>query len=76
MQMWLAAPKLVGKSKDILRFLVGRHPNTFNKAEIADAVQMSEGAGGFNNYMATLKKAGLIDKNEQGHFKASDALFP
>lgn len=74
-EMWLAAPKIVGKAKNILRLLVDRYPNTLTHAAIADHVGMVVGTGGFNNYLGVLKKAGLVKKTQEG-FTASDALFP
>lgn len=52
--------KLVGRSKLILQHLVARHPNGYTKEQVAILVGMAAGAGGFNNYLGTLRTAGLV----------------
>lgn len=71
-EMWCS--KLTGKAKDILRYLVEHPTESFSRDEIAAAVDMQPGSGGFNNYLSSLKNNGLIMKADHG-FTASNSLF-
>lgn len=74
-EMWMNAPKMVGKTKDILKLLTdGGTPVVFTKEEIAAAVSMDPNGGGFNNYMGVLRSAKLMIR-DGGGYRAADALF-
>ena len=72
LELWCA--KLTGKAKDMLRFVAAHPTEYFTRDEIAEAVGMQPGSGGFNNYLSSLKNNGLIMKVDHT-FKASDTLF-
>lgn len=55
--------KLVGKMKDMLSALNVR---VLSRDDLATAVGMAPGSGGFNNYLGALKTAGLIDGSSHG----------
>lgn len=74
-EMWLAAPKITGKAKAILRLLVKSYPQTMSRDVLAAAVDMEPKGGGFANYLGTLSSANLIERTSDG-IRASDHLFP
>jgi len=72
MNLWNS--KFSGKTKDMLRELVGRHPDWLSKEELGEVVGISPSSGTFNTYLSSLRSNGLID-SEKGQVRASDNLF-
>lgn len=72
----LWSSQLVGKSRDILRYLHDNYPKAYSRKTIGGVVNMSSEAGGFSNYMRDMKKAGLISTDRGGQWSAADDLFP
>ncbi len=64
--------KLTGRAKDMLR-LLSRSRRPLTKEEIAREVGMEVSAGGFNNYLGTLRSNGLVQKT-RGGFEAASSL--
>lgn len=64
--------KLTGRARDMLR-LLSRARQPLTKEQIAHEVGMEVSAGGFNNYLGTLRSNGLVQKT-RGGFEAASSL--
>lgn len=69
-ELW--SSKLSGKGRDLLRTM-SAHPRVWTKDELAQAVEMDPGGGGFNNYMSALRSNALIVKTGGG-FRITEEL--
>lgn len=58
LELWM--PKLRGKSKDMLNFLVINPHTGFTRVELAEACDMESSSGTFGDYLSLLRTAGLI----------------
>lgn len=68
------AEKFPGRTKEMLKELVERHPNWVSKDELGAVVGLSASSGTFNTYLSSLRSNGLVD-SDRGLLKASDNLF-
>lgn len=72
MDLWTS--KFQGKTKDMLRELVERHPNWMTKDELGEVVGISPTSGTFGTYLSSLRSNGLVE-SDKGQVRASDNLF-
>jgi hypothetical protein len=69
---WCAHPKLVGKSREMLRLVVDAGDDGISKEDLANSVDMTASGGTFLNYLGILRTLDLITRSEP--FVAAAAL--
>jgi len=67
--------RLDARLADIVRVLVAAYPQPLSRADVAGAIGMQAGGGGFANYLGKLRGLGLIDYPASGLVKAEGVLF-
>jgi hypothetical protein len=70
--MWLS--KVSGGEAKVLRALIDAYPKTLDRPTLAERSGYSEQSSGFQNYISSLKTAGLVDVGK-GTVRAASELF-
>lgn len=64
----------IGSERKILEHLSGLYPHGLDKADLADALDMTASGGTFGTYLSRLRSNGLIEESDRG-FRVSPILM-
>jgi hypothetical protein len=71
--MWL--PKFKAGARRMLEELMEVYPDGLTRDEIAERAGITRSSGTFTDYLASLRRNGLLDESEPGLVRAGPALF-